>query len=70
MAEWRDIAKSLALGDGHISEKEVNLLRQAIFVDGQVSKSEMDFLYEIKREAKTSVKLLDNLITDCEKSVK
>lgn len=69
MAEWRKVAKTFALGDGHISQKEVNLLRQVLFADGHISKSEMDFLYEIKREAKTSVKLLDDLIADCEKAI-
>lgn len=70
MAEWRKVAKAFALGDGHISQKEVVFLRQELFADGRISKSELDFLYEIKREAKTSVKLLDDLIADCEKAVK
>lgn len=26
MAEWRKVAKAFALGDGHVSQKEVNLL--------------------------------------------
>jgi len=69
MAEWRKAAKAFILGDGHISQKEVNLLRQELFADGRLSKSEMDFLYEVKREAKTAVKLLDDLIADCEKAL-
>lgn len=69
MAEWRKVAKAFALGDGHISQKEVNTLREAIFSDGHISKSEMDFLYEIKSEAKSSVQLLDELIADCEKAL-
>jgi hypothetical protein len=67
MAQWRDVAKAFALGDGHISQKEVNILRQALLSDGKVSKSELDFLKEIKAEAKSSVQLLDELIADCEK---
>lgn len=70
MAEWRKVAKAFALGDGHISQKEVNLLRQILIADGHISKSEMDFLYEIKKEAKTSVQLLDDLIAECEKAIK
>jgi uncharacterized tellurite resistance protein B-like protein len=70
MAEWRKVAKAFALGDGHISEKEVDVLRQAFFADGQISKSELDFLHEIKKDAKTSVKALDALIEDCEKAKK
>lgn len=68
MAEWRNVAKAFALGDGHISQKEVGILRQAIFADGRISKSELDFLQEIKQEAKTAVKDLDVLIADCEKA--
>ncbi|MDM8569869.1 hypothetical protein QUF50_10250 [Thiotrichales bacterium HSG1] len=67
MAEWRKVAKAFALADKHISEREVNILRDSLFVDDHISKSEIDFLYEIKKEAKSSVKLLDNLIDDCEK---
>ena len=67
MAEWRKVAKAFALADKHISEREVDILRTALFVDGKISKSEIDFLNEIKEEAKTSVKLLDVLIEDCEK---
>ncbi len=67
MAEWRKVAKAFALADNHVSEREVDILREAFFADGNVSKSEIDFLHEIKAEAKTSVQLLDNLIEDCEK---
>lgn len=67
MAEWRKVAKAFALGDGHITKKEVETLREQLLVDGHLSKSEMDFLYEIKKEAKSSVQLLDELIADCEK---
>ncbi len=70
MAEWRKVAKTFALGDGHIAQKEVETLRALLLADGYLSKSEMDFLYEIKKEAKSSVKMLDELIADCEKLIK
>jgi len=65
MAEWRKVAKAFALADGHITQKEVEILREQILVDGAISKSEMDFLQEIKTEAKTAVKSLDDLIAEC-----
>ena len=68
MAEWRKVAKAFALGDGHISGREVDMLRKELFADGKISKSELDFLNELKDSAKTSVKALDELIGDCEKS--
>ncbi|MCK5896246.1 MAG: hypothetical protein KAG20_05545 [Cocleimonas sp.] len=70
MAEWRQVAKICALGDGHISTKEVEILREVILADGNANKSELAFLQEIKTEAKTAVKALDVLIADCEKTVK
>ncbi|MCK5918429.1 MAG: hypothetical protein KAG34_08380 [Cocleimonas sp.] len=70
MAEWRQVAKVCALGDGHISTKEVEILREVILADGDANKSELAFLYEIKKEAKSAVKALDVLIEDCEKVAK
>ena len=70
MAEWRKVAKAFALADGHITQKEVEILRKEILADGAVSKSELDFLLEIKAEAKSSVKLLDDLIAECEAKTK
>ncbi len=70
MAEWRKVAKAFALADGHITQKEVEILRQQILVDGAVSKSELDFLLEIKAEAKSAVKLLDDLIAECQAASK
>jgi hypothetical protein len=70
MAEWREVAKVCALGDGHISKKEVEVLRKIILADGSANKSELDFLKEIKAEAKSAVQDLDVLIEDCEKAAK
>jgi len=70
MAEWRQVAKVCALGDGHISTKEVDILRTVILADGSANKSELAFLQEIKKEAKSAVKALDDLIADCEKAAK
>ena len=70
MAEWRKVAKAFALADGHIAQKEVEILRREVLGDGAVSKSELDFLLEIKAEAKSSVKLLDDLIAECQAAIK
>ncbi len=69
MAEWRKVAKAFALESGHITQKEVTVLRTQIFADQHISKSELDFLHEIKQEAESSVQLLDDLITDCEAAI-
>ena len=68
MAEWRKVAKALALGDGRIDTKEVAILRRELFADGKIDKSELEFLYEIKRGATSQVQALDALIAECEKA--
>lgn len=65
MADWRAVAKAAILGDGHVSQKEVAILRKAILEDGHISKPEAALLLEIKKEAKSSVKALDDLIAEC-----
>lgn len=40
------------------------MLRELVLKDGHVSKSELDFMKEIKAEAKTSVQVLDDVIAD------
>lgn len=70
MADWRQVAKVCVLGDGHISKKEVDILRKVILSDNSANKSELDFLKEIKNEAKSSVQDFDVLIEDCEKVAK
>ena len=70
MAEWRKVAKAFALESGHITQKEVTVLREQIFADNHISKSELDFLKEIKEDAESSVQLLDELISDCEAAIK
>ncbi len=70
MAQWRNVAKAFALGDGHISIKEVDTLRKELLADDDVNQSELNFLLEIKAEAKSTVQALDELIADCEKLAK
>ncbi len=70
MAQWRNVAKAFALGDGHISIKEVDALRKELLADDDVNQSELNFLLEIKAEAKSTVQALDELIADCEKLAK
>jgi len=70
MAKWRRVAKAFALADGHITQKEVEILRKEILADDDVSKKEMKFLLEIKAEATSSVKMLDDLIAECQILIK
>ncbi len=68
MADWRKVAKIAILGDGHIDTREVNALRDSLFADGDINKSELEFLQEIRREAKSHVKVFMELFTDAVKA--
>ncbi len=70
MADWRKVAKAFALRDGHISTKEVDVMRDTFFDDDHISQRELDFLHEIKKEARSAVLELDKLIEECEKAKK
>ena len=70
MADWRKVAKAFALRDGHISEKEIQVMRETFFDDDHISSREVDFLYELKKEARSAVLELDKLIEECEKARK
>lgn len=60
MADWRSLAKSAILRDGKIDTAEVKMLRDTIYADKKVNRSEMDFVHELKLETKTSVKVFND----------
>ncbi len=68
MAEWRNVAKIAILGDGRIDTREVDILRKTLFSDNKINKSELKFINEIRKEAKSSVKAFDELFIDGVKS--
>ena len=55
MADWRKLAKSLALADGKIDTKEATIIKNEIWADGKLDKSELEFLLALKKEAKSVV---------------
>jgi hypothetical protein len=55
MADWKYTAKAFLLADGGIDDREVGVLRKELFADGKIDDVEMDFLMELKRDAKRLV---------------
>jgi uncharacterized membrane protein YebE (DUF533 family) len=51
MADWRKLAKALALADGRIDTKEATIIKNAIWADGKLDKSELEFLLDLKKSA-------------------
>jgi len=70
MAEWRAVAKAAILaGNNHIDTREVNILREAFFATGgHISRSEIDFLQELRNESVSAVKIFDDLFVDVVKA--
>lgn len=62
MADWRKLAKKLALADGRIDTKETRIIKEALLGDGHLDKSEFEFLIEIRRGAESVVGEYDDLV--------
>lgn len=56
MADWRKLAKALALADGRIDTKETTIIKNEIWADGKLDKSELEFLLDIKKNASSVVR--------------
>ena len=55
MADWKRLAKALALTDGYIERKETDTIKKEFIADGVISKSEAEFLIDLRRSAKRAV---------------
>src|SRR3954451_25320248 len=55
MADWKKLAKALALADGKIDTKEAKIIKDEIWADGKLDKSELEFLLDLKKNAKSVV---------------
>jgi uncharacterized tellurite resistance protein B-like protein len=56
MADWKKLAKALALADGRLDTKETNIIRKELFGDGRIDKSELEFLLDLKKHATSVVR--------------
>jgi pyrroline-5-carboxylate reductase len=52
MADWRKMAKTILLADGTIDEREVAAIRKELFADGKIDDIELEFLFELRSQAK------------------
>ena len=64
MAQWRNLAKSLALADGAIGEREALIIRKELLADKNLDREEMEFLFELRREAKSVVPSFAALVNE------
>lgn len=62
MADWRKLAKALALADGRIDTKEATIIKNAIWADGKLDKSELEFLLDLKKSAQGVVREFNTML--------
>jgi uncharacterized tellurite resistance protein B-like protein len=53
MANWKRLARSLALADGNISDQETEIIHKELTADQQLDKEEIGFLIDLKKSAKS-----------------
>jgi hypothetical protein len=69
MANWRNLAMSALLADGHIDEREVEIIRKEFYADRRIDRTELEFLLEARRKAKTSVPAFEKLLFEAMRTV-
>ena len=69
MANWRQLAMSALLADGTIDEREVEILRKEFFADRRIDRTEMEFLLEARRKAKSRAPSFETLVFEALRSV-
>ncbi|HJZ59260.1 MAG TPA: hypothetical protein VKE74_30225 [Gemmataceae bacterium] len=55
MADWKKLAKAVILADGYIDRKEVDIIKKELLADGVISKSEAEFLVDLRKSAPKAV---------------
>src|SRR6266508_4260322 len=53
MADWKKLARRALLSDGRIDLKETSIISDEIFADDRVDKSELEFLFSLRKEAES-----------------
>src|SRR5262245_32130650 len=69
MADWRKLAKQLALADGRIDMKEAEIIKRELSADGRIDRSELEWLIDVRRSGSGSVQVFDQFVFDSLKPV-
>ena len=62
MADWKKLAKALALSDGRIDTKETEIIKASLYADGKLDKSELEWLLDLRRTATSTVQAFDQMV--------
>jgi hypothetical protein len=61
MADWRTLCKKLILADGTIEPRETVVLQREFLADQGIDRSELEFLVELRKEAKAVSQTFEDL---------
>lgn len=56
MADFRKLSMALMLADGLVSDEEVKVLKKELYADGKISRSEVEYLIELRTAAMKKAK--------------
>jgi hypothetical protein len=62
MADWRALAKSLALADGAIDTKETEIIIKEFMADGVLDRSEVEWLIDVRSSSSARVDEFDKFV--------
>jgi tellurite resistance protein len=62
MADWRALAKSLALADGAIDSKESEIIIKEFMADGVLDRSEVEWLIDVRNSSSSRVDEFDKFV--------
>jgi uncharacterized tellurite resistance protein B-like protein len=69
MADWRKLAKALALADGRLDTKETEIIKREILSDGKLDKSELEWLVDLRNSATSVVGVFNDFFFSVVKQV-
>ena len=70
MANWRSLARKLALSHGRIIDpKRAKIIKEALLADGKMDKTEFSFLIALRREAQAVDASFDDVVFDTMKPI-
>src|SRR5262245_25639954 len=61
MADWRTLCKKLILAEGTVEPREAVLLQREFLADQSIDRSELEFLVELRKEAKSVSQTFEDL---------
>src|SRR5437868_440364 len=61
MADWKKLATRALLADGRIDLKATAILREELFADERIDKGELEFLFDLRRQAESTVQAFNEL---------